>query len=291
MKEFADFLRAVATLLWPIFAFSTLFIFKKEISEIIARLRRGKVLGQEFELSESLEKLDRSAVAAANEVASFPAPGTSASPEEPGTDDEVRTILHEAARSPRAALMLLASDLEREARQLLASGGHHRGQRHVPLSQALKILSGGLPGHIPSSLKQFWEVRNRLIHGRDAEPEDILRAIDSGITILKALRAYPQEVNVVYHPGVELFQDPACRKGLPDAKGVILETESPEGTSRVFRIFPTTRTHFQNGKRVAWEWNNELLWGPAWYKDPDTGEVKPAWSSSMEFIGRHLDEV
>ncbi len=59
MKEFADFLRAVATLLWPIFAFSTLLVFKKEISEIIARLRRGKVLGQEFELSESLEKLAR----------------------------------------------------------------------------------------------------------------------------------------------------------------------------------------------------------------------------------------
>lgn len=149
---------------------------------------------------------------------------------------------------------------------------------------------GGLPVHIPSSLKFFWEARNKLIHGGDASQEDILRAIDSGIMILKALKAFPTEVNVVYHPGVKLFYDPLCINAVPNAKGVILETESPGGATKRFRIFPT-RSHFQKGKRVAWEWDYELTWGPAWYKDPDTDEIKQAWISSAEFVGRHLNEV
>jgi hypothetical protein len=58
-----------------------------------------------------------------------------------------------------------------------------------------------------------------------------------------------------------------------------------------FRIFPTTRTHFQKGKRVAWEWNMAKVWPAAWYRDPDTGEIKEGWVSAAEFVGRHLDDV
>lgn len=295
MKEFAELIAAVASLLWPLFAFTALFVFKKRIGEFIGRLRRGKVLGQEIELSESLEKLEMSAVAIAKEVAALPAPAAAPLDSEKSTDqDEIKEILHEAARSPKTALILLASAIERESRQLLACLGHLRGQRYVPLSQAMEVLGtqyGGLPGHIPSSLKFFWDARNRLIHGGQADAEEILRAIDSGITILKALKAFPTEVNVVHHPGVTVFQDALCQNPWPNVRGVILETETAGGTRRFFRIFPTTKTHFQRGKRVAWEWNNEKSWGEAWYKDPDSGEIKVAWSSAMEFVGRHLDEV
>ena len=94
-----------------------------------------------------------------------------------------------------------------------------------------------------------------------------------------------------YHPGVDIFIDPLCKTLITNAKGIILETESPGGITKSFRIFPTTRAHFQKGKRVAWEWSFELTWGPTWYKDPNTHEIKKAWDSSTEFIGRHLDEV
>jgi hypothetical protein len=294
VKEYADLISAIAALLWPIFAFTALFVFRAQLANLIGRLRRGKLLGQEIELSESLEKLEKSAVAVAKEVAALPAPSQPAALEEPKDDDQIKTILHEAARSPKTALILLASEIEREARQLLASVGHLKGQRYVPLSQAMDVLGkqfGGLPAHIPSSLKFFWDARNRIIHGGQAEPEEILRAIDSGITILKALEAFPREVNVVYHPGVTVFRDPLCQTPWPNVLGVILETESPGGTNKFFRIFPTTKTHFRKGKRVAWEWNDQQSWGEAWYKDPDTGETKVAWSSAMEFVGRHLDDV
>ncbi|HRH16974.1 MAG TPA: hypothetical protein PLS22_05925 [Aquabacterium sp.] len=293
MNDIAALISAIASLLWPLFAFAVLALYRKQLGDLIARFRKGKLLGQEFELDESLNKLEQSATAVAEEVAALPASVTNDGPIDP-TDDPSGAILREASRSPKAALLLLASELERQARQLLASVGHLKGQKFVPLSQALEVLQkqfGGLPGHIPSSLKLFWEVRNRLVHGGQADDEEILRAIDSGITILKALRAFPRETNYVYHPGVEVFKDPGCSIPWQNTKGVILETETPGGTQRFFRIFPTTRAHFQTGRRVAWEWGSGTIWNDAWYKDPDSGEIKLAWNSSMEFVGRHLEDV
>ncbi|HCG5526981.1 TPA: hypothetical protein NJ013_004389 [Vibrio parahaemolyticus] len=54
MNEISELLKAIAALLWPIFAFVTLFVFKDQIAEAIGRLRKGKLLGQELELSDSL---------------------------------------------------------------------------------------------------------------------------------------------------------------------------------------------------------------------------------------------
>lgn len=295
MKDIAALLSSIASLLWPVFAFVMLAMYRKQLGDLIARLRKGKLLGQEIELDESLNRLQRSATAVAEEVAALP-PATIdvIAPESASSDDSIDNILREAARSPKAALLLLASELEREARQLLGSVGQLKGQKFVPLSQALHALQkqfGGLPGHIPSSLKLFWEVRNRLVHGGQAENEEILRAIDSGITILKALRAFPRETNYVFDPGVIVYQDSNCTVPWPTGKGVILQTESRGGTQRFFRIFPTTKTHFKKGKRVAWEWDDSTVWKDAWYKDPDSGEIKLAWNSAMEFVGRHLEDV
>ena len=292
MKETAELMKAIATLLWPIFAFVALYIFKPQIAVLLGRLKKGKIFGQDFELTDSLNKLTKSTVELEKETAALPILETTH--EEFETYNVVKEILSETAHSPKTALILLASYLERDARQLLASMGHLKGQQNIPLSKAIEVLDKqvcGLPGHVPSSLKFFSEARNKLIHGGEASPEDILRAIDSGITILRALRAIPKEVNVVYHPGVDIFIDPLCKTLITNAKGIILETESPGGITKSFRIFPTTRAHFQKGKRVAWEWSFELTWGPTWYKDPNTHEIKKAWDSSTEFIGRHLDEV
>jgi len=287
-------LAAIASLLWPIFTFILVFSFKRQIGNLLGRVKRGKLLGQEFELEDSLNKLEASAVAVAEEVAALPAPSHEDTLRETGDEDQIKSILSEAARSPKAALILLASEIEKEARRLLGSVGHLNGQRYVPLSQAMETLSrqfGGLPGHVVNSLKFFGEARNKIVHGGKTEDEEVLRAIDSGVTILKALQAFPREINVVYYPSVAIYLDEACMTPIPDAVGVILETESAGGTQKFFRIFPTTKTHFRKGGRVAWEWNAGKIWGKTWYKDPDTGVVKVAWNSSMEFVGRNYEDL
>lgn len=294
MADYARIITAVASMLWPLVVFTALLIFRKDIKAVLQRLRRGKVMGQEIELRDTLDALESSANAASAEVASLPPPPKTVGVETIPSTSLVAEVAREASRSPKAALILLASEIEKEARQLVASVGHLDPRSFMPLSRSVEILGkqfGGLPAHIPSSLKYFWEIRSKIVHGLRAEQDEILRAIDSGITILNALRAFPKEINVVYHPGVDIFSDPQCASKLSDSKGVILETESPGGIQTTYRIFPTTKTHFTKGKRVAWEWSHDRVWDPTWYRDPETNEIKEAWFSSMEFVGRHLDDV
>ena len=90
---------------------------------------------------------------------------------------------------------------------------------------------------------------NKILHGGAATDSEALSALDSGITVLRALNVLPNEINVVHQTDVELFSERECTIPVPDAKGVILETTSPDGAMKTFRIFPTTRTHFEKGKR------------------------------------------
>lgn len=296
MSEIATLLQAIAALLWPAFAFTALFIFRSQISDLVKRLKRGKLLGQEIELNDSLDALNKSARSVEQEVAALPAPVTShttaigeASPHE----DTVRLVLSEAAKSPKAALILLASELEKLALQILASTGHLQGRRFMPITRAIGELQRtlGLPDHVQSSLQLFWSARNRLVHGGEGTDEDILRAVDSGLTILKALQALPRETNIVYAPSVPVYVDANLTAEMPDVRGVILETTAPGGAEKSLRIFPTTRSHFQTGKQVAWEWNMQQVFPQAWYRHPMSQLPTEAWSSAAEFVGRHLDDL
>jgi len=295
MKDLAELLRAIAALLWPVLAFTAVFAFRAEFRSLLGRLRKGKLLGQEIELAASLDRLEAAASAAASEVAALPPAPEPSEPSAKDTSDgsDIGRILSLSGQSPKAALLLLASEMEREVRQLVARLGLLKGRRTVSLREGIVALQqwDGLPVHVPSSVEQFYKIRSRLVHGQDVTNDDVLRGIDSGVTILRTLEGIPRETNVVYHPGVEIFSDAACTQRIDGAKGVILETKSPGGTISSRRIFPSTREHFRRGKVVAWEWSDEHQFGPAWYRDPESKEIKEAWSSSLEFVGRHLEDI
>jgi hypothetical protein len=291
MDTLAKLIDAVAHLLWPAFAFYFLWLFKPQLTDVLKRLSRvtkWKGLGQEIELDE----LEKATEKAKGEIVTPQQPEMKLA--EPRADQASENeILREAAKSPKAALLLLGSKIQQRLRQLLAATGWQQNIKAEPLLDAIDKLraQGSLPEHVSGSLKLFLDVRNKLIHGGQATDDDVFRAIDSGLTLLRAIESIPAEVNVVHRTGVRLYSDPECARPVSDAKGVVLETTSPGGTQKSFRIYPTTRTHFQEGKRVAWEWNLGKIWGHAWYRDPETNEVKEAWNSSAEFVGRHLDDV
>ena len=296
MSEISELLKAIATLLWPIFAFVVLLVFKSQLAEAIGRLKKGKLLGQEVELSDSLADLQRSASKLSEEVSEIPVSNTDSldgNNTEKEDESSIKAIIHEAARSPKAALILLATDIEKEAKQTLASIGKLEGRKNVNVRQAIDELDShyGLPKHISNSLRLFWETRNKIIHGGETDERNILSALDSGVSILKSLHALPRETNWVHHTAVDIYSDPKCSIPIENGKGVILKSASSSGAKIFYRIFPTTRSHFQKGKKVAWEWSFDNTWSDAWYKDPETNEIKLAWNSSAEFIGRHLDEV
>lgn len=300
MNEFSEFLKAIATLLWPILGFVVVLLFRVEIAKAIGRIKKGKFFGQEVELSDELAELQQTATKASEEVASLPQAeidqtvgGIDEDTLIVNEEDSIKTIIKEASHSPKTALILLASEVEKEARQTLASIGKLKGARKLTLSQIINELDShyGLPKHVASSLRLFWDTRNKIIHGGETADGNILSAIDSGVTILRALKSLPRETNWVHYKGVPVYSDPDCKQQIPNVKGVILRTESPSGARVFYRIFPSTKTHFRKGKRVAWEFSFENTWSDAWYRDPETGEIKLAWNSAAEFVGRNLEDI
>jgi hypothetical protein len=154
MQDFAELLKGIAAVLWPLVVVIAIIVFRKEVSALLTRLRKAKFLGGELELDESLDRLERTAEA-------LEAEGTSGSqelesPTAGGSDDIVPKILEEASRSPKVALMLLSAELDRAVRELLASlGGEHRS-RTLSLRKGLEELAQrtSLPDDTLRALKE-----------------------------------------------------------------------------------------------------------------------------------------
>jgi hypothetical protein len=211
MEHIAPTLQAIASLGWVVFAFVTLFAFKGEIVRGLGRLRKGKFFGQEVEFGEELKELGSSVAAAAREVEELP-------PEQrriPDADQEARfdatiaSMLQQASTAPKVALITLGVELEKLARQALATRGLLRERPTVSLNQALSELHQyGFPPNLTRSLRVFDDIRNKVVHGADATDADALSALDTGMTILRALNVLPNEINITYHPGVDIFTNP-----------------------------------------------------------------------------------
>jgi aminopeptidase N len=157
MDQVAPIIKAVASLLWPFFAFTVMFLFKSEISQMFHRLTKAEILGQKVELSEEVQELDASAVATAIET-------TALRPEQrriPSVDEDetidatIKSILQQATRDPKLALMALAAELEKQARQALATRGVLGTRRVVSLSQALSELNQyGFPPNLAGAVAE-----------------------------------------------------------------------------------------------------------------------------------------
>jgi hypothetical protein len=193
-KDLADLISSLASLAWPTIIISAIYWFRPELRVILSRIRKGKFLGTEFELDE----LQAKAVAAEAKAelqghADIPIPDT----EEPSdilsldsiAEDAIEEVLREAGRSPRLGLILLSSKIERAARDLATDAGLDVSRRPVPLSTMIRALvqAEQIPGGEAEALYLFNQVRNRIVHGHDADDDEVARAIDSGTRLLRLL--------------------------------------------------------------------------------------------------------
>jgi len=211
--------------------------------------------------------------------------------------DFERQVLEEAATSPVAAVMRLSMEIDRELRKLLAVIGvlnRYPSELLPDLPEAIELLNAyqkDLPRELKEVVSQFWSLRNFVVHNQVGGEQLPLRVLDYGFRILKLLTSIPRHSYIVYKANISLFKDNDCHFPRNDVRGVILETLSPEGKSLGKHIYPTTRV-YKEGMSVSWEWNmhNRKGWDETWYKDPDAGETKMAWSGSLEFTGRDMNQ-
>jgi hypothetical protein len=214
-KDLADLISATASLLWPIIAITVITWFRPELRALLARIRKGKILGQEFELDQMLDNTNEAVVEAENiSAATGTAKGTSsvtaqdAPPEDKimidATQNEIEEVLREAARSPRIGLMLLSSKLDRAARDLAIAIGLDVSRRSgAPLNILVRELAQAerITLQDANALRLFNQVRNQIVHGHDADDNEVARAIDSGTRLLRLLLSTPRAPQVVPPPG------------------------------------------------------------------------------------------
>lgn len=214
-------------------------------------------MGQEIELDERLDQLHRAAresetaVDQVLEQVSDPVQSREVQSRLDTAQDIEAHIIEESARSPRSALMALSAELERYVRHAMVEMGQQPGTH---LRGSLNILAsrGSLS---PSVASQFTTVRNEIVHGRyQASDDEILRAIDSGLMILRAVAAIPRESHYVKAVEVPLFEDAEGARRRGDCVGLILRSVSPGKAISSTRIFPTTGNGLKVGDRVSWKW-------------------------------------
>ena len=303
MTNLAPFISAIAALLWPALGFTVLALYHEELRDLLQRIKRGKFLGQEIELKDSLAELNASAQEAIAAAEALPAPldsspqsGTDVQELLPAVAPEEASprviILEEVARSPKAALVLLASDIDRAVRNLIVNLGLAPPGKAVSTRQSFEMLSvqKAIPESLLRAVDAFSQIRNRIVHGFHATDDEILSAIDSGLLILEALSIVPHATHRVYDAAGDLYSDPDGKTPIEGVKALILDNESKPGRGRISKsVHPTTKQDYSKGQLVAWQWNMNRVFGECWYRDPDTSAIKYAWTSSAEFVGRRLD--
>jgi hypothetical protein len=185
MSDFTDVLKALASVAWPAFAFTVLFVLKPEIKDFISRIRKGKVLGAEIDLDQKLDQLKDSVDLAKSEIPNEVAAPT-AEVVQAGFADR---ILNEAGVSPLAAFMRLSSELERVANSLMNDFDPAAKQRKLTLQEAFKRMPVDIISpEIRRSLQMFSSIRNRIVHENySVTNSEILRAIDIGLNLLFVL--------------------------------------------------------------------------------------------------------
>jgi uncharacterized protein YutE (UPF0331/DUF86 family) len=300
LDNIANLLRGIGTLLWPIVLLVALFFFRAEISGLVRRLRKARLFGQELELDEDLDKLARSA-----EQLEAGAPGeplvADKATEDKAEDsaDIEQLILEETTRFPKAALVLLAAEIEREVRHLAAMlevSSHSRRTRSGPMAYSLMrniqalMDMGVVPKGTFETLEQFRRVRNEIVHGgKPVSDDDILRAIDSGLAIFRVLKAVPRFKHVVRFSDLRIYSDPEGKQERKDISGIIIETVQPGGLITKTEILPTIVGDLHPGDLVTLEFNGDRYWGPSWYRDLESNTLNIAWDNAPEFVGRKLD--
>ncbi len=280
-----DLFIALSHLLWPIIALICIFLFKEEMRSILQKLKRGSFFGTEIEIDKEIIKFEKTTAKATTEVPQFDAPET---------DDYEKGIIDLAKKDPKLALISLAMEMEKHVKKTIAQRGELINSNFGKLPQAFEFMDkeGWIPKHTMSAVAIFWDLRSRLVHGGEEESSKIIGVLDMGMTLLRTLKSIPYETKIVHHSDIDIYSDKECNQKRDDVKGIMINFKSSGGLKSHIGIYPTTKFgYYKKNKEISWEWNLKNKWEESWYKDPEDSTCKYAWTSSGEFIGRHLDEI
>jgi len=291
-KLSVDLIVALSYWLWPIVTLTLLLVYRRPIAALLGRVKKGELFGQGFELEPAVDEFQQVVKQAEMEVAQLPLLLEPIAEESKQTDIDVNQILDDSKGSPELAIIRLSNILENESKAILGFMGLLPSNSRISVYRAIQSLSerGLLPESAISSLKKFWDLRSKIVHGKaQLDEKEILRVLDIGIDLLKTIRSIPHEVHSI-HDVLDVYDDPECTKRRQGVRGLVIDSQTSDG-GFIRRLFHTTKTdYYQAGKRVAWEWNLKNSIHESWYVDPIDGSKRKI-GGTLDFIGRQIDEI
>jgi hypothetical protein len=292
----AEDFKAASSLLWPIVVLVIAITYKADIRSILKRARSIEIFGQKAELDRDLDRLQATAERAEKEVEQKPLEPNEEPPPQVSEEENVPpsmrsdrpgrrsngqvidSILREASTSPKVALISLAGELEQLLRRMVGAQG---------AVQPLRLLRAipGIPDSVVSAFQIFWHIRSRLVHGENVTSEELIRAIDSGLTIFKTIAELPNLATIVEM--VDLYSDENLINLLDGVRGVVISyiTNTQDGAEVQNLLWPTDKVYrAREIVKPAWDTSRSIQ--TAWYKDPRSDRaLRTDWLQAAYFVG------
>lgn len=261
---------------------------------LVKKLKWGEA---EIELQEKAEEVAESVEKSEAQVASLPLrAGDDSSSERKSTAKRLldasreAQIIRLASDDRLAAILMLAIEIEREVLFLNGMLGLRNKAKSGSLRESIQLLQQQktITPEIANALIEFSQLRNQIVHSLVRfTPDDpiLISALDSGLRLLRLLKAIPRPIYKVKKTNVPLFKNPDRTEPIKDVSAVILETITQDGMVEE-RIFPAGRD-FIEGEVVGWDWDMTRICGKAYYWDETLKRVRSGWDSSAAFAGKH----
>jgi len=159
-----------------------------ELYKHIGKIKKVKIGDVEVELEEKLKKLAGETEAAESAVQDRKGQLVMETTQE----DFVIQRLEQAGTDPRAALLLIAIEIERTVRDLAEASDIPHPRRTHPVSRLLAMLADRqvVDERLVGLFRDFWSVRNAVVHGHHFELSEgkLYELIELGMRLLRLLQ-------------------------------------------------------------------------------------------------------
>jgi hypothetical protein len=180
----------VTGLAWPIVVVWVAYLFKHELTALIARISRFKYKDFEFEIGLAKAEEQVTIIQRTNQIPQLPDPATLR------TFEQLRRI---AEVSPRAAVIEAWNMVEEAAGRSGFVQGADRPRVNAPLFIDRLVRTGKLPPGSGELIQEMRNLRNRAAHGILALPEDTLTKEDAD----RYLELAAKVSSLILPPGTE----------------------------------------------------------------------------------------
>lgn len=147
---------------WPVAVFVIVFLMRTQLRDLLKRLRRSNVFGQDFYFGDVLERAEVSTAQAAADAESKALPDS-----EPLSEPEKPEVNDKAQWNPSGVVIAAWERTEAAVRALHRAAGLPTSERRTPVAMSRQLAGAGIVNRsFENSIVQLNQLRSLVAHGR-----------------------------------------------------------------------------------------------------------------------------